>query len=103
MGALTAERRGQLRREFALVERVLEVTPAIDKSFGISSAEFRRRQATVAAALAEKGLAVGFVFSVEHYDGDVPYLVVDTNVSIEQVAGVIGPEGFHVVARLERG
>jgi Xaa-Pro aminopeptidase len=103
MGALTAERRGQLRREFELVERVLEVTPAIDKSFGISSEEFRRRQAIVAEALAEKGFAAGFVFSDEHYDGDVPYLGGNTNVSIEQVAGVIGPRGFHIVAGLEGG
>jgi Xaa-Pro aminopeptidase len=103
MGALTTERRGQLRREFELVERVLEATPAIDKSFGISTEEFRRRQSMVAGALGEQGFAAGFVFSDEHYDGDVPYLGGNTNVSIEQVAGVIGPEGFHIVAGLEGG
>ena len=103
MGALTAERRAQLRREFELVERVLEATPAIDKSLSISTEEFRRRQAAVASALAERGFAAGFVFSDEHYDGDVPYLGGNTNISIEQVAGVIGRTGFHIVAGLEGG
>ncbi len=103
MGALTAERRAQLRREFELVERVLEATPAIDKSLSISTEEFRRRQAAVASALTERGFAAGFVFSDEHYDGDVPYLGGNTNISIEQVAGVIGRTGFHIVAGLEGG
>jgi Xaa-Pro aminopeptidase len=103
MGSLTAERRGQLRREFELVERVLESTPVIDKARGISIEEFRGRQARVARALAERGFAAGFVFSDEHYDGDVPYLGGNTNISIEQVAGVIGADGFHIAAGLEGG
>jgi len=45
-----------LRREFALVERVLEATPAVDKLLVVSTAEFRERQAKVAGALAERGL-----------------------------------------------
>ena len=49
------------------------------------------------------GHTVGLVFSDEHYAGDVPYLGGNTNISIEQVAGVIGPNGFHVVAGLEGG
>src|SRR5215212_1987647 len=103
MGALTTERRGQLRREFELVERVLEATPAIDKTLAVSKAEFQARQGTVARALSERGFAAGFVFSDEHYDGDVPYLGGNTNISIEQVAGVIGAGGFHIVAGLEGG
>jgi Xaa-Pro aminopeptidase len=46
---------------------------------------------------------VGLVFSDEHYSGDVPYLGGNTNISIEQVAGVIGPNGFHIAAGLEGG
>lgn len=103
MGALTEERREQLRREFQLVERVLEATPSIDKSLAISTDEFRARQAAVAQALSARGFTAGFVFSDEHYDGDVPYLGGNTNISIEQVAGVIGPRGFHLVAGLEGG
>ena len=43
------------------------------------------------------------MYSDEHYDGDVPYLAGNTNISIEPVAGVIGPNGFHVLAGLEGG
>src|SRR6185369_5565930 len=103
MSALTPQRHAQLRDEFRLVERVLEATPAIDKFFAIPTAEFEARQRRTYEALRAAGLEVGFVFSDEHYDGDVPYLGGNTNVSIEQVAGVIGPSGFHVVAGLEGG
>lgn len=101
--ALTVLRRSQLREEFAKVERVLEATPSVDKSFKVPLEEFRARQERVAAALQTRGFTVGFVFSDEHYDGDVPYLGGNTNISIEQVAGVIGPRGFHIVAGLEGG
>jgi hypothetical protein len=101
--ALTVLRRSQLAAEFAKVERVMAAAPAVDKEFAISREEFRARQERVAAALAARGFTVGFVFSDEHYDGDVPYLGGNTNISIEQVAGVIGPRGFHVVAGLEGG
>src|SRR5207248_2963122 len=57
MGALTGMRRDQLRREFEQVERILEATPAIDKSFCISTEEFRQRQEAVARALAARGFA----------------------------------------------
>src|SRR5664279_5251778 len=46
---------------------------------------------------------VGIVFSDEHYCGDVPYLGGNINVSIEQVAGVVGKTGFYIVAGLEGG
>lgn len=65
--------------------------------------EFKRRQGLVSEALKKAGYDVGFVFSDEHYCGDVPYLGGNANVSIEQVAGVMGPTGFHVIAGLEGG
>ena len=65
--------------------------------------EFLRRQRAVSDALAEQGLPVGFVFSDEHYCGDVPYLGGNTNVGVEQVAGAVGANGFHVIAGLEGG
>src|SRR3954462_4709535 len=101
--SLTTGRAEQLREEFRRIERILETTPALDKSFAISTEEFQERQRRVSAALREGGFEVGFVFSDEHYDGDVPYLGGNTNISIEQVAGVIGKTGFHVVAGLEGG
>lgn len=103
MAGIGAERLGQLREEFRKVERILEATPTVDKSFGISTEEFVQRQRRVYDALRARGFEVGFVFSDEHYDGDVPYLGGNTNISIEQVAGVIGKTGFHIVAGLEGG
>lgn len=103
MSGIGSARIGQLREEFRKVERVLERTPTVDKSFQIETAEFVERQRRVHQALREHGFEVGFVFSDEHYDGDVPYLGGNTNISIEQVAGVIGKTGFHIVAGLEGG
>lgn len=103
MSGIGSARIGQLREEFRKVERILERTPTVDKAFQIETPEFIQRQQRVYAALRERGFAVGFVFSDEHYDGDVPYLGGNTNISIEQVAGVIGTTGFHIVAGLEGG
>ncbi|MBN2152923.1 MAG: M24 family metallopeptidase [Candidatus Lokiarchaeota archaeon] len=75
----------------------------IDPSRQIPTDEFVSRQRKVVAGLKERGYIVGFVFSDEHYAGDVPYLAGNINISIEQIAGVIGPTGFHVVAGLEGG
>jgi Xaa-Pro aminopeptidase len=75
----------------------------IDPSRQITTAEFVARQQKVIKGLKEKGYRVGFVFSDEHYAGDVPYLAGNINISIEQIAGVIGTTGFHVVAGLEGG
>ncbi|MEW5978791.1 MAG: M24 family metallopeptidase [Acidobacteriota bacterium] len=97
------DRLSELRDEFACVEKVLADTPAIDKFFSIPTEEFVRRQQRTYQLLKERGLEVGFVFSDEHYDGDVPYLGGNTNVQIEQVAGLIGKTGFHIVAGLEGG
>ena len=51
----------------------------------------------------QTGCDAGFVFSNEHYEGDVPYLGGNTNITVEQVAGVIGANGFHLIAGLEGG
>lgn len=93
----------ELRDEFAKVERILADTPAVDKFLSIPTEEFLERQRKTYEALHQYGLEVGFVFSDEHYDGDVPYLGGNTNVQIEQVAGVIGKTGFHILAGLEGG
>jgi Xaa-Pro aminopeptidase len=91
------------RQDLERVERILGETPSIDREYLAPPDEFRARAARVNEALARHGHTVGFVFSDEHYCGDVPYLGGNTNISIEQVAGVIGPAGFHVVAGLEGG
>ena len=75
----------------------------IDPLYSTPTAEFQRRQDLVIKALADTGYDIGFVFSDEHYAGDVPYLGGNTNISVEQVAGVIGPTGMHVIAGLEGG
>ena len=103
MARFPESRLAQLRGEFAKVERVLQDTPSIDKHFSISTEEFLQRQRKTCDALHQVGLEAGFVFSDEHYDGDVPYLGGNTNIQIEQVAGVIGRTGFHIAAGLEGG
>jgi len=102
-GGIGAGRLSDLRREFEAVERILARAPAVPKDRAVSTAEFLRRQSAVWADLERAGLDCGFVFSDQHYCGDVPYLGGNTNVSIEQVAGAIGPGGFHILAGLEGG
>src|SRR3954462_5493059 len=85
------------------VLRVLQDTPSIDREYMAPREEFETRVRRVNDALRLHGHTVGLVFSDEHYAGDVPYLGGNTNISIEQVAGVIGPNGFHIVAGLEGG
>lgn len=91
------------RQDLERVTRILAETPAIDREYLAPREEFLARVARVNQALQRLGHTVGFVFSDEHYCGDVPYLGGNTNVSIEQVAGVVGPTGFHIVAGLEGG
>jgi len=100
---MSPDRLTEMRDEFEKVSRILADTPAIDKDKQAPLAEYQRRQRAVNDALAAQGFRAGFVFSDEHYNGDVPYLGGNTNISIEQVAGVIGPSGFHIVAGLEGG
>ena len=90
-------------RDLRAVVRILEETPAIERQYMAPREEFEARAHRVCAALQSAGHPVGFVFSDEHYRGDVPYLGGNTNLSIEQVAGVVGKNGFHVAAGLEGG
>lgn len=91
------------REDLEKVLRVLKETPSIDRDYHAPREEFEARARRTCQALEKHGHTVGLVFSDEHYAGDVPYLGGNTNISIEQVAGVIGPTGFHVVAGLEGG
>lgn len=91
------------RDDLNKVLKVLANTPAIDREYIAPVEEFQSRVRRVNESLQKHGHTVGLVFSDEHYAGDVPYLGGNTNISIEQVAGVIGPNGFHVVAGLEGG
>jgi Xaa-Pro aminopeptidase len=91
------------RQDLENVLAIVRDTPAIDREYLAPREEFQARVRRVNEALQKHGHTVGLVFSDEHYAGDVPYLGGNTNVSIEQVAGVVGPNGFHVVAGLEGG
>ena len=91
------------REDLRKVLRILEETPVLDREYMAPREEFQARVRRVNETLQRCGHTVGLVFSDEHYAGDVPYLGGNTNISIEQVAGVIGPGGFHVVAGLEGG
>ena len=91
------------RHDLDRVLRALQHTPAVDRQYMAPREEFQARVRRVHEALQRHGHTVGLVFSDEHYAGDVPYLGGNTNISIEQVAGVIGPNGFHIVAGLEGG
>jgi Xaa-Pro aminopeptidase len=91
------------REDLDKVLRVLKDTPSIDREFMATREEFQARVRRSNEALQKHGHTVGLVFSDEHYSGDVPYLGGNTNISIEQVAGVIGPNGFHIAAGLEGG
>ena len=90
-------------QEARFVSRVLSRAPAVNKALRIERPEFQERQRKLIAALAEAQIDAAFVYSDEHYNGDVPYLAGNTNISIEPVAGVIGRNGFHVLAGLEGG
>jgi Xaa-Pro aminopeptidase len=103
MPGINPNRRQELERDFRKVLDVLTITPGIEKSLAVPPAEFARRQSATWQVLEQVGLDAGFVFSDEHYDGDVPYLGGNTNITIEQVAGAIGKTGFHVIAGLEGG
>jgi Xaa-Pro aminopeptidase len=103
MAGINESRKQELAGEFGKVLDVLAECPGVDKDLTVPPEDFARRQAATWAELEQAGLDVGFVFSDEHYDGDVPYLGGNTNITIEQVAGVIGRTGFHVAAGLEGG
>ncbi len=90
-------------QEARFVSRVLSRAPEVHKDRRIERPEFQERQRKLIAALGQAQIDAAFVYSDEHYNGDVPYLAGNTNISIEPVAGVIGRNGFHVLAGLEGG
>jgi hypothetical protein len=85
------------------VDRILSKASPINKELRVPLSEFTRRQNYVYDQLQKFGFDIGIVYSDEHYNGDVPYLGGNTNISIEPVAGVIGKTGFHILAGLEGG
>ena len=90
-------------RDAEKVAKVLGRAPSIDKTVRIETDEFLSRQQKVISALQAAGLDAAVVYSDEHYNGDVPYLGGCTNITIEPIAGVIGKNGFHILAGLEGG
>src|ERR1043166_730791 len=103
MPGIGTKRINEFRNEYKKIERILATCEPISKTFAIPTSEFVARQKRTYAELKKAGFEMGFVFSDEHYDGDVPYLGGNTNIGVEQVAGVIGKTGFHIIAGLEGG
>ena len=91
------------KKEAEIVAEVLKDAPAFDKEFRIPAEEFKKRQKKVMQGLEKMGLECGIVYSNEQYNGDVPYLAGNTNITVEAVAGVIGKNGFYLLAGLEGG
>ena len=89
--------------EAKIISQILSESPSIDKNKRIEIEEFKDRQKKLIDALKKEGIDAAIVYSDEHYNGDVPYLAGNTNISIEPVAGVIGKNGFHVLTGLEGG
>lgn len=84
-----------------IIGDILAKAPKFDKNVRISREEFQQRAAKVYAALQKEGFDAGIVYSDEHYHGDVPYLGGNTNISVEPVAGIVGKNGFSIIAGLE--
>jgi Xaa-Pro aminopeptidase len=97
------DRSKQWLEEAVTISKILEQSPEIDSQKRIKTEEFKVRQKKVMETLEKNGIDCAFVYSDEHYCGDVPYLAGNTNISIEPVAGVIGKGGFHMLAGLEGG
>lgn len=91
------------KRQAEIVEDILKRAPAFDKEARLGPEEFALRHQRLIAALEKNGFDCGFVYSDEQYSGDVPYLGGNTNISVEPVAGVIGKNGFYLLAGLEGG
>ena len=91
------------RKEAEFIAEILNKAPVIDRGFRIDREEFKKRQQRVIEALEKAGLKCAIVYSDEHYNGDVPYLGGNTNIGIEPIAGLIGVNGFHILAGLEGG
>ncbi len=84
-----------------IVADILAKAPKIDKTLRVGKEEFQRRQKLVYERLKAAGFDGGIVYSDEHYHGDVPYLGGNTNISVEPVSGIVGKNGFAILAGLE--
>ncbi|MBE6357204.1 MAG: M24 family metallopeptidase [Lentisphaerae bacterium] len=93
----------RLQNDFELVKKILSEAPEINKFARIAPDEYQIRGQKLYQALADNDLDVGLVFSDEHYCGDVPYLCGNCNLTVEQVAAVVGRNGTHLIAGLEGG
>lgn len=93
----------QWKREADIVADVLNRAPSFNKLYRIPESEFKARHAKVYEEMRKAGIDVGFVYSDEHYCGDVPYFAGNTNISIEPVAGLVAKNGFYLLAGLEGG
>ena len=93
----------QWKREADIVAEVLKKAPSFDKEYRIPKEEFQARWRKTWEAMQKAGIDVGFVYSDEHYCGDVPYFGGNTNIHVEPVAGLIGKNGFFLLAGLEGG
>ena len=91
----------QWSKQANIIADVLSRAPKIDKSLRVEKEEFQQRQKAVWEALSKAGFDGGIVYSDEHYHGDVPYLGGNTNISVEPVAGIVGKNGFAILAGLE--
>ena len=91
------------KHEADIVADVLRRAPSFDREYRIPQEEFIDRWRRTWEALEARGIDVGFVYSDEHYCGDVPYFGGNTNVHIEPVAGLVGKNGFFLLAGLEGG
>jgi len=94
---------GLWRRQADIVESILKKAPSFDKEARLGPDEFQLRHRRLIDSLHAAGYDCGFVYSDEHYAGDVPYLGGNTNISVEPVAGIIGKNGFFLLAGLEGG
>ncbi|MBR4890563.1 MAG: M24 family metallopeptidase [Clostridia bacterium] len=84
-----------------IIGDILSKAPDFDKTLRIDKSEFQARAKKVYEALKAAGFDGGVVYSDEHYHGDVPYLGGNTNISVEPVAGIVGKNGFSILAGLE--
>lgn len=91
------------KKEADIVAGILSKAPTFDKEYRIPEEEFKERVRKTYEAMKEQGIEVGFVYSDEHYCGDVPYFGGNTNIHVEPVAGLIGKNGFFLLAGLEGG
>ena len=84
-----------------IIGDILSKAPAFDKNLRIKKEEFELRRKKLYEALKKEGFDGGIVYSDEHYHGDAPYLGGNTNICVEPVAGIIGKNGFSILAGLE--